>query len=172
MGVLQPEPTFRTAEGEQAPSGTEQRPCPLEPMAVVRPAGRRLVVALRRLVQRPLGVGKDGTRGEEPMSVAGDAVVRLRREGLRGGALAQRHTDAHQLGDVLAQVPAATAPIADHPLYLLDQTTGGRVLSGRLGNGGGDRQRRHQQLQVVDRACSWQELPRQHAGRVHLAAPQ
>jgi hypothetical protein len=36
-------------------------------------------------------------------------------------------------------------------VYLLDQTTRGRVLAGRLRHSGGDSQRRHQQLQVVIR---------------------
>ena len=72
---------------------------------------------------------------------------------------------------MLAQVPAPSAPVADHPLHLLDQAAGGGVLAGRMCNGYGDGQRRHEQLQVVDRRARGRN-PGQHGGGVDLAAPQ
>jgi hypothetical protein len=110
--------------------------------------------------------------GQEPVPVAGDAGVGLCGQRLAGDALAEGHADTRELCEMLAQVPAPSAPVADHPLHLLDQAAGSGVLAGRMCNGYGDGQRRHEQLQVVDRARSWQELPGQHGGGVDLAAPQ
>ena len=63
------------------------------------------------------------------MQVPSHTVVGLRGERLRGGALANRQADAHEVGDVLAQIPAAPAPVGDQPPHLLGQTTHGRVAA-------------------------------------------
>jgi hypothetical protein len=109
-GIPEPVPAVGPAEGEEAAAGAEEGSRLFQAVAVGGPVGGCLVIAQGRLLQGSGGLGEGGMGSEHAVLVAGHAVVRLRGECPRGGALANGHADAHQVDDVLTQVPAASPP--------------------------------------------------------------